>query len=649
MFIIVNKDFSIAKIVPSTVYQGSNNANELAIFAPFSVSSYAVVEVAVMLPSGEYLDPPLPAFPTETQTNGIGAWSVLLPSTVTAEPGTVKFSMTFFGAKSKMVTEAAEITVQASVPTPPPTEPDEEIYEKIYQSLSSILQRHPDWNQGDPTQPDYISNKPPIEATKNNAGELVGAKVSGQIEVTGAINAGIANVIGAINAGSANVTGAINARQISATTMSMTTGTVQGVNINNPSEIVNVQALFGVLNNLSGAKLSYNANNGVISLLNGNDETISTIDLPLESTVSGAEYNEATQKLVITFTNGSTAYIPLADLILPDWVTNLDTIPSGSGTVPPTADAVKNYAVPIKTNNSAIPRVYAVTNGRQTTLEVNNPLLPPNSGGEGYIAGYRPTGQLLCEPPINPKEAVNLEFLNQNAASALSLSKTGKGILIDDLSPLFRTITFSSVGTYKMYNSNLADIGNASAAAGEVGYENNEATDYDTIEWKNGRFFVLIPVNIPAGVECSFAFDWASTVAERGNVRFVYNGDINDTSGTISVTTENNRHFGTSTPTKNVTALQISKNSSSDSFTGSVLISNLCVTLGNTAVCERYKTPVDVTVTSTQKTYTPPTNYGVVTFISTNSNISLKYNADPVKVIDRLNQRIAALEKAIAT
>lgn len=184
MFIIVNKDFSIAQIAPSSVYQGSNLANELAIFAPFSVTAYTAIAVAIALPSGEYISPLL-AFPTDTQPDGFGAWSMELPSTVTAVSGTAKFSLSFIGVNNaKMVTAAAEFSVYAAVPTVPTDDPSPNIYEDILSYISEVLSRKPNWSQTNPNADDYIANKPPIGSFKNTNGEVIGAVVDGSLDAS---------------------------------------------------------------------------------------------------------------------------------------------------------------------------------------------------------------------------------------------------------------------------------------------------------------------------------------------------------------------------------------------------------------------------------------------------------------------------------
>ena len=151
MIIAVNRDGTIATVTPSVVYQGSNQASELAVFAPFSIANYSAVTANVELPSGEILAPLL-VLPTETQPTGLGAWSALLPASVTALSGTVKVSLCFYGSGYtidestgevtgsgiKIPTEVAEITVRATVPSLP-VDPAPNIYEQILSAYSALV------------------------------------------------------------------------------------------------------------------------------------------------------------------------------------------------------------------------------------------------------------------------------------------------------------------------------------------------------------------------------------------------------------------------------------------------------------------------------------------------------------------------------
>ncbi|MBQ9116595.1 MAG: hypothetical protein IJY04_06190, partial [Clostridia bacterium] len=197
MFVVINKDWSIAQLTPSKVYQGSNEASFLGIFAPFSVSSYPAVVINIEKPSGEYIAP-LVAFMTPEQPTGFGAWSVALPASVTALPGTVKASLTFYGSGYTVsedgatvtgsgvaaTTEPIEITVVAAVPGILPETPSANIYQQILENLAAILQRHPDWTQSDDTQPDYIKNKPAIKAA-SGAGSVVLGGADNENSATG--------------------------------------------------------------------------------------------------------------------------------------------------------------------------------------------------------------------------------------------------------------------------------------------------------------------------------------------------------------------------------------------------------------------------------------------------------------------------------
>lgn len=293
MFIIVNKDFTIKQIAPSSVYQGSNLANELAIFAPFSVTAYDAIEVAIALPSGEYISPLL-AFPTDTQPDSFGAWSMELPSTVTAVSGTAKFSLSFIGANhAKIVTEAAEFTVYAAVPTIPPDEPSPNIYEDILSYISEVLSRKPNWLQTNPNADDYIANKPPIVSiTSNN--EVIGATVDGKFsaeELT----------VGGVN---------FNAKLDKATFSGIAVYAVEG----------SAQKIIEASGTTQPA--------GGIPLYTG-DRTLRTQDPRSSLDAVNLRYLQD----------------QLRSKVLPAWVNNL-TLPNIDTTIPPTSGAVIRYASP---------------------------------------------------------------------------------------------------------------------------------------------------------------------------------------------------------------------------------------------------------------------------------------------------------------
>lgn len=295
MFIIVNKDFSIAQIAPSTVYQGSNLANELAVFAPFSVTAYTAIEVAIALPSGEYLSPLL-AFPTETQPDGFGAWSMELPSTVTAVSGTAKFSLSFIGVNNtKMVTEAAEFSVYAAVPTVPVPDPSEPLYVQILSYISEVLSRKPNWSQTNPNADDYIANKPPIVPAKNINNEVVGAAVDGTFSAEGL-------TVGGVN---------FNAKLDKATSSGTAVYAVEG----STQKIIETDASAQI----PGGIPIYSDTN-----------TLKTQDPRLPLDVVNLRYLQD----------------QLRTKVLPTWITNIATASGANLSIPPTTSAVIRYASP---------------------------------------------------------------------------------------------------------------------------------------------------------------------------------------------------------------------------------------------------------------------------------------------------------------
>lgn len=298
MFIVVNKNFTLANITPSTVYQGSNLANELAIFAPFSISSYSAVKIAFMLPSGEYLPPSL-AFPSAEQPDGFGAWSMLLPASVTAIPGTVRLSLSFIGANNaKMVAEAAEFTVNASVPSVPPDTPSQDIYEQILSYVSEVLNRKPNWLQTNPNADDYIANKPPLTPMEN------GAEVIGNLSVTG--NASIG--------GEMSVDGVSFSDKLDKASA--------------PSGETSIYAVSGEEQKTIPAT-QFAQTSGAIPLYSEN-KTLRTENPSYELDAVNLQYlNEQ-----------------LRNKVLPNWVINLSNVTTDTRSIPPTSSAVIRYASP---------------------------------------------------------------------------------------------------------------------------------------------------------------------------------------------------------------------------------------------------------------------------------------------------------------
>ena len=144
MVIVINNDFSVAKIEPSTIYKGSDNATTLYVFAPFNTSDYAAIKVCFELPSGDCTEP-FALFATEEQPSkdsGFGCWSMKLPGKVTQSAGMLKATFAFVGTNgSTQPTETASIPIAKNSPSIPPQTPDADVYQQILAYLNSIADK----------------------------------------------------------------------------------------------------------------------------------------------------------------------------------------------------------------------------------------------------------------------------------------------------------------------------------------------------------------------------------------------------------------------------------------------------------------------------------------------------------------------------
>ena len=621
MVIIINKDLSTLQVTPTTVYQGSNLASELTVFAPFSVSSYPAILCNFLLPSGKYL-PSLIAFYAPEQPNGFGAWTTTLPASVTALSGTVKVSFAFIGASHTidksttpptvsgsgpiMTTEAAEFTVQATVSALPDLPaPDGDIYAQIISSLASILQRQPDWTQDSTSAPDYIKNKPPIVPLKNGQGEATGARVNGDLEVTESLTVdGDLEVIGDLTIDGNNLDELLDTKvdKISpdnAGTYVYVVEKYNGVITNKslPAKIIATPEAIplydasgrlttkypssysddcvnvGYFKEKTATRLLYDGSTGVLSLADANDNVLGWVDLPLEMTVSGARYEDGF--LILTFTNGETVRISLKELMLPAWVTDLNNIPSGSENVPPTAEAVKEYVAPVVRN-----------------------------------------------------------------------TVTGTAFVVDDYAENINNnyISASTAANVNIYGQNLLDPSKFTASSGEsyISVSGNEIT------WKAGAKYELgCNVFIPKGSTVLLLYDWDATSGDASDGPGVHRL-VRAEDGTLDKIV-----LGTPFVAQyDYRRLILYKTSVSTALVGDVKITNLSLSY---ALNEPYtpfvgKRPLQLSAGQSQTVDLDEFN-GFVTIISetTDVPVTLQYTRDLSKTIDNLSKKIADLQNAIAT
>ena len=142
MIITVGADGTLIKTIPDRVYQGSNNADTIAIIGPIAQS--ATMKIAFKLPqSNEYTRPYLmdPSSGIETQI-GVSAWTFKVPIAITEKYGTVMAQ--FFATTGNNIQIASgqfTFDVERGVEQvlPAPTEPvSQQIYEDIYNAIQQI-------------------------------------------------------------------------------------------------------------------------------------------------------------------------------------------------------------------------------------------------------------------------------------------------------------------------------------------------------------------------------------------------------------------------------------------------------------------------------------------------------------------------------
>lgn len=570
MIIVVNRDGTIATVTPSVVYQGSNQASELAVFAPFSVASYSAVTANVELPNGEIL-PPILVLPTETQPTGFGAWSALLKSSVTALSGTVKVSVCFYGSGYtinettgevegsgiKIPTETAEITVRATVPSLP-VEPNPNIYEQILSAYSALV-----------TDFDYFSKN--IQTNNIYTNRIL------VVNDTGA----------ALQVPSEGGTLFAQRPYIIADTPD------DGFSAH---DILNYEEIIAEIDKLS---IAYNNSTGVLYLKNSEGEVIGEADLPTERILDTAAYSNG--YLVLTFTNGDTVSLPLEDLILPTWTTNINTTDASAKIIPPTTQAVKEYV-----DTTAANVLKNTVSGRAVLTE-------NISANDSNI--------LISSIPAIPGIAVFARnILNAQSASPATAS-TGSVI----------------------YNS----PGNITWTAGSAYYV---------------KIPVHIPSGCVVSFSIKYAPNGNNSGDAMGRVRFS-TSNLNEyvysptqtgaTSGTFVVPDG-----------KTVEYMQITKYSgASTPLVDDVVISEICVNLANEAVYTEYDDPgfFQYTVSETPEEafiHAATVGRGGATIFpydpSTSSYINdatltVEYAQDSNKVIEKLQRQIAALQNAIAT
>ena len=162
MIFFATGDGTIIKTLPSPVYQGSQNASEIYLVAPFSPNMQ--VTVRYKLPNGVWTTPTLMENGTRygnamTQQGALASpdgaivdketgkkyavWSKPIPAEGTEYYGTVTAQFFFYAAQGGQITStsAVNFTVGKGVPAVLPDAPTEDVYEEILSNIAALQEQ----------------------------------------------------------------------------------------------------------------------------------------------------------------------------------------------------------------------------------------------------------------------------------------------------------------------------------------------------------------------------------------------------------------------------------------------------------------------------------------------------------------------------
>lgn len=151
MIFFADNNGTIIKSLPSPVYQGGANTNNIYLIAPFA--SLLPATVRFKLPNGVWTKPQLMGAGNTMTVQGpvegviekstgqtYSVWTYALPNNITEYYGTVKAQFFFYGAQNGSITPTSETSfiVQAGVPEVLPDTPTQDIYNQILSQLSLL-------------------------------------------------------------------------------------------------------------------------------------------------------------------------------------------------------------------------------------------------------------------------------------------------------------------------------------------------------------------------------------------------------------------------------------------------------------------------------------------------------------------------------
>ncbi len=367
----------VIKSVPVEVNEGSANANNIYLVAPFAANLSATV--AFKLPDGivtpQYgLTPTgeIPGF-TDAKGNKYNGWSYALPNNITEKYGEVTAQFFFYSASSPvrvLASSATTFTVARGVAAILPDTPSEDVYEQI---LSTLAQIQSDLTNGYYTARaiyawnssyTYGANDLVYFPVPNGHGKFVKSVVNNNTQPPYELIDGVyvlqsnwqevldfdevyalaqeaADVLDdakeqaeIATQAAANATAAMNAAQSSASSASKSASNAANAANNAAMSAIDAaesarQAAEAVVNYYTKSEIdsgvgtsldaSMDTTTYIVTLtLKSKDGTTlseASIDLPLESIIVDGTYDAATKEIVLTLHDGQEVRIPVADLV----------------------------------------------------------------------------------------------------------------------------------------------------------------------------------------------------------------------------------------------------------------------------------------------------------------------------------------------
>lgn len=306
MFINLNKDGTIAKVIGSRVFRKSNSVSTIALFAPFAKD--ASIKINYTLPDGSaFTDVML--YQEFSQDEEKNLFTCKVTHSITEIEGRVNVSLEIHATNNDQVeiqtTAETYITVEASTSNDLAL-PQEDVFMNAVNGVNaqaqtnkediSLLNEH--LTGSDTTITEYMAN------TDQAVSDLQQKDVS--------LDSDIASVNSDIASANSRIDTKVKSVSVDNTVA------VPKIHYETDTQQFNIDIKGFVID------ASYNASTGVVTLnTSGDDIPDITYDLPTELRFESGRYDEATKDLIMVLANGSEIAIPVDDIFKP--ISDLET------------------------------------------------------------------------------------------------------------------------------------------------------------------------------------------------------------------------------------------------------------------------------------------------------------------------------------